>query len=134
MNAEVTAPSMTVTEAAAAKAASLLADRGGEAAIRVFVKSGGCSGYMYGMAIDDRRLEGCWFLQVRRVPGAFDHDAFRLRNRRRHLLGDRRELQVEGARQQQGRHRHLAETIVHRVLRAGPRRGAVNLPGRRSSS
>jgi iron-sulfur cluster assembly protein len=28
------------------------------AAVRVFVKSGGCSGYSYGMAIDDRTLEG----------------------------------------------------------------------------
>jgi iron-sulfur cluster assembly accessory protein len=26
--------------------------------VRVFVKSGGCSGYSYGMAIDDQRLEG----------------------------------------------------------------------------
>jgi len=50
---------MTVTDTAAAKAAALLAERSDEnAAIRVFVKSGGCSGYMYGMAIDDRRLEG----------------------------------------------------------------------------
>lgn len=49
---------MTFTDTAAQKAATLLADKGGDAAIRVFVKSGGCSGYMYGMAIDDRRLEG----------------------------------------------------------------------------
>jgi iron-sulfur cluster assembly accessory protein len=58
MNSEVTGSGMTFTQTAAAKAATLLAERGGEAAIRVFVKSGGCSGYMYGMAIDDRRLEG----------------------------------------------------------------------------
>lgn len=52
-------PKMTFTEAAAAKASELLSARTEEAAaIRVFVKSGGCSGYMYGMAIDDRRLEG----------------------------------------------------------------------------
>jgi len=50
---------LTVTEAAASKAAALLAEKNDDsAAIRVFVKSGGCSGYMYGMAIDDRRLEG----------------------------------------------------------------------------
>jgi iron-sulfur cluster assembly accessory protein len=50
---------MTFTETAAAKAAALLAERPDDgAAIRVYVKSGGCSGYMYGMAIDDRRLEG----------------------------------------------------------------------------
>ena len=49
---------MTVTEAAARKAAELLSAHGKEgAAIRVFVKSGGCSGYSYGMAIDDRMLE-----------------------------------------------------------------------------
>jgi iron-sulfur cluster assembly accessory protein len=58
MNSEVTGSGMTFTESAAAKAATLLSERGGDAAIRVFVKSGGCSGYMYGMAIDDRRLEG----------------------------------------------------------------------------
>ncbi|HKI56898.1 MAG TPA: iron-sulfur cluster assembly accessory protein [Trueperaceae bacterium] len=52
-------PQMTVSPAAAAKAAELLESSGKEgAAIRVFVKSGGCSGYQYGMAIDDRRLEG----------------------------------------------------------------------------
>jgi iron-sulfur cluster assembly accessory protein len=50
---------MSVTDAAAAKATELLAASGKDgAAIRVFVKSGGCSGYQYGMAIDDRRLEG----------------------------------------------------------------------------
>lgn len=50
---------MTVTEAAASKAEQLLAGQSSEdAAIRVFVKSGGCSGYSYGMSIDDRRLEG----------------------------------------------------------------------------
>ena len=49
---------LTVTEAAARKAAELLSAHGKEdAAIRVFVKSGGCSGYSYGMAIDDRMLE-----------------------------------------------------------------------------
>ncbi len=50
---------MSVTDAAVAKATELLAASGKDgAAIRVFVKSGGCSGYQYGMAIDDRRLEG----------------------------------------------------------------------------
>jgi iron-sulfur cluster assembly accessory protein len=37
----------------------MLGAQGSEsAAIRVFIKSGGCSGYQYGMAIDDQRLEG----------------------------------------------------------------------------
>jgi iron-sulfur cluster assembly protein len=29
-----------------------------KAAIRVFIKSGGCSGYQYGMAVDEREFEG----------------------------------------------------------------------------
>ncbi len=50
---------MTLTEAAARKASELIGNAQKEnAAIRVFVKSGGCSGYSYGMAIDDRELEG----------------------------------------------------------------------------
>ncbi|MEM7738914.1 MAG: iron-sulfur cluster insertion protein ErpA [Deinococcota bacterium] len=50
---------MTVTDAAATKANELLSTSGKDnAAIRVFVKSGGCSGYSYGMAIDDRELDG----------------------------------------------------------------------------
>ena len=54
-----TLPSMSVTEAAAHKAGELLQNaQKTNGAIRVFVKSGGCSGYSYGMAIDDRELEG----------------------------------------------------------------------------
>ncbi len=50
---------LTLTETAATKASELLINSNKEnAAIRVFVKSGGCSGYSYGMAIDDRELEG----------------------------------------------------------------------------
>jgi iron-sulfur cluster assembly protein len=50
---------MTVSPAAAVKAVALLEQSGSpEAALRVFVKSGGCSGYQYGMAVDDRRVEG----------------------------------------------------------------------------
>jgi iron-sulfur cluster assembly protein len=57
--AQATIETMSLTEAAAGKAGELLAKNGSEtAAIRVFVKSGGCSGYSYGMAIDDRQLEG----------------------------------------------------------------------------
>ena len=59
MNATIQEEPMTVTEAAAAKAAELLAGQpSADAAVRVFVKSGGCSGYSYGMSIDDRRLDG----------------------------------------------------------------------------
>lgn len=53
------ADTMTFTEAAARKASELLKASANEnAAIRVYVKSGGCSGYSYGMAIDDKLLEG----------------------------------------------------------------------------
>jgi iron-sulfur cluster assembly protein len=47
---------VTVTEKAALKAKSLLAERGVESgALRVFVVGGGCSGYQYGMAIARHR-------------------------------------------------------------------------------
>lgn len=46
------------TATGAEKAAALLADQPAGAAVRLFVKSGGCSGYSYGMALDERRLEG----------------------------------------------------------------------------
>ena len=50
---------ITVTDAAATKATEMLAANDkADAAIRVFIKSGGCSGYSYGMAIDERSLEG----------------------------------------------------------------------------
>ena len=59
MTAQLDTTNMTVTEAAARKAGELLGNAQKEtAAIRVYVKSGGCSGYSYGMAIDDRELEG----------------------------------------------------------------------------
>jgi iron-sulfur cluster assembly accessory protein len=47
---------ITVTDKAAEKARSILNDRGIEnGALRVFVVSGGCSGYQYGMAIARNR-------------------------------------------------------------------------------
>ncbi|GAA5502817.1 iron-sulfur cluster insertion protein ErpA [Deinococcus xinjiangensis] len=50
---------ISISEFGAAKAQSILAGSGKEnAGVRVFIKSGGCSGYQYGMAIDDRELEG----------------------------------------------------------------------------
>jgi iron-sulfur cluster assembly accessory protein len=56
---------VTVTDKAAEKAKAILAERGVEnGALRVFVVSGGCSGYQYGMAIarsreeDDIAIEG----------------------------------------------------------------------------
>lgn len=53
------AKDITISEFGAQKAISILAGSGKEnAGVRVFIKSGGCSGYQYGMAIDDRELEG----------------------------------------------------------------------------
>ena len=49
---------ITFSPAGAVQAAALLADRPANAAIRVFIKSGGCSGYSYGMSIDEQRLDG----------------------------------------------------------------------------
>lgn len=55
----VPAPDITISEFGAQKAQGILANSGKEnAGVRVFIKSGGCSGYQYGMAIDDRELEG----------------------------------------------------------------------------
>ena len=54
---EVASP-VTITDKAAEKAIALLKDRGQEdAALRVFVVGGGCSGYQYGMAIAQEREE-----------------------------------------------------------------------------
>ena len=50
---------VTVTEAAARKVVELRAREGKEQAhLRLFVKSGGCSGFSYGLAFDDRVNEG----------------------------------------------------------------------------
>ena len=49
---------VTVTDKAAEKAKAILTERGIEnGALRVFVVSGGCSGYSYGMAIARSREE-----------------------------------------------------------------------------
>jgi iron-sulfur cluster assembly accessory protein len=49
---------VTVTDKAAEKAKAILTERGIEnGALRVFVVSGGCSGYQYGMAIARNREE-----------------------------------------------------------------------------
>ncbi|AKH17473.1 MULTISPECIES: HesB/IscA family protein [Deinococcus] len=55
----VPARDITISEFGAQKALGILQNSGKEnAGVRVFIKSGGCSGYQYGMAIDDRELEG----------------------------------------------------------------------------
>lgn len=55
----LSAQDLSISEFGAQKALAILAQSGKEnAGVRVFIKSGGCSGYQYGMAIDDRELEG----------------------------------------------------------------------------
>ncbi len=71
--------SMTFTPAGADKATQLLKGSGKEgAAIRVFVKSGGCSGYQYGMQIDDRRLDGDRVFEVGEVRLVVDERSWPL--------------------------------------------------------
>jgi len=53
------ASAISISEKGAEKALAAIAGSGKEnAGVRLFVKSGGCSGYQYGMAIDDRQLDG----------------------------------------------------------------------------
>ena len=57
--APVTEQLVTLTDAAAAKVVELSAREGkSDAALRLFVKSGGCSGYSYGLAFDEKVNEG----------------------------------------------------------------------------
>jgi iron-sulfur cluster assembly protein len=70
---EATVERMTFSEAGALKAAELIQKSGKpNAAIRVYVKSGGCSGYSYGMAIDERTLEGDQLIENRGVKMVVD--------------------------------------------------------------
>ena len=70
---------LSFTEAGAAKAQHLVASSGKDnAAVRVFVKSGGCSGFQYGMSIDDRRLEGDLEFEDRGVRLVVDPRSFPL--------------------------------------------------------
>ena len=51
--------SLRFTEAGATRAKQLVAESGmNSGAVRIFVKSGGCSGYQYGMTIDEQSDEG----------------------------------------------------------------------------
>ncbi len=77
--AEAAIEKMTMTATAAEKASEILAKNGNEnAAIRVFIKSGGCSGYSYGMSIDDRRLDGDRVFEDRGVPMVVDERSWTL--------------------------------------------------------
>ena len=57
--AEATKPAITLTEGAADKIAELLGDQveGEEQALRVAVRGGGCSGFQYSLAFDQKTDE-----------------------------------------------------------------------------
>jgi len=73
----VTEPAIVnVTDKAASKARTILAERGIEnGALRVFVVGGGCSGYQYGMAIARNREEGDIALDVNGVTLLIDEES-----------------------------------------------------------
>lgn len=66
----------TVTDRAAEKAKNLMQERGlGDGALRVFVVSGGCSGYSYGMALANEPEEGDTILEYSGVRFLIDADS-----------------------------------------------------------
>ena len=70
---------MTISEFGAEKAHTVLANSGKEnAGVRIFIKSGGCSGYQYGMAIDDRELDGDTIVYDRGVKLLIDQASLAL--------------------------------------------------------
>ena len=70
---------MGFTNTGLEKASGLIANSGKQdAAIRVFVKSGGCSGYQYGMAIEDRYMAGDLLFEDRGVRLVVDERSWPL--------------------------------------------------------
>ncbi|MDP6604729.1 MAG: iron-sulfur cluster assembly accessory protein [Dehalococcoidia bacterium] len=71
-----TAPLVTITPKAAEKAKALLVEKGEpDAALRVFVVGGGCSGYQYGMAIADSSDAGDALIEQHDVRIVVDPDS-----------------------------------------------------------
>lgn len=50
---------LTITESAVQQFAEILGDKPGHS-VRIFVRSGGCSGFQYGFAIDDTAEDDDW--------------------------------------------------------------------------
>ena len=70
---------VSVTDAAATKAKTLLEQRGmPEGALRVFVVGGGCSGYQYGMALAAGPEEGDLVIERAGVNVLVDEDSAKL--------------------------------------------------------
>jgi iron-sulfur cluster assembly protein len=67
---------LTITDKAAEKARTILTDRGVEnGALRVFVVSGGCSGYQYGMAIARGREDDDLAIEINGVTLLVDPES-----------------------------------------------------------
>jgi iron-sulfur cluster assembly protein len=67
---------ITITDKAAEKARNILEERGvADAALRVFVVGGGCSGYQYGMAIARNREEGDIAMEISGVTLLVDQES-----------------------------------------------------------
>ena len=67
---------IAITDKAAEKAKSLIAERGGESgALRVFVAGGGCSGYQYGMALAQEIEEDDFVLERSGVKVLIDPES-----------------------------------------------------------
>ena len=72
----ITGPLVTITERAAAKASSLLADKGfPDGMLRVFVVGGGCSGFQYGMAIAETADENDTVIEAEGARIVIDSDS-----------------------------------------------------------
>ena len=68
---------LTLTDKAASKAKEIFEEKGieGQAALRVFVVGGGCSGYQYGMAIAREAEDGDLVLELSGVRLVVDPDS-----------------------------------------------------------
>lgn len=72
----VQSPSITVTDAAAERARTLLTQKNlPEGALRVFVVGGGCSGYQYGMALAEAPEEGDTVITHNGIRVVVDEDS-----------------------------------------------------------
>jgi len=72
---------VTITDKAAEKALAILKEKGAEnAALRVFVVGGGCSGYQYGMAISHEREDDDFVMEHNGVTVLVDPESLPLMN------------------------------------------------------
>lgn len=71
-------PLVTLTDSAAEKITELLADAGETAsALRIYTRPGGCSGFSYGMALDNPDASDT-MMNIKGVPVALETDSLEL--------------------------------------------------------